>query len=263
MTDSVLGARIPLSWIICFVILSVFFFFSYHILVASYANTETSGIYEAMGTTSMVAMNAVQQQPAQQPALSQMAKKENPKGDPQANVPLTQQRLPLNMPSEFYKTYEKAQMPSIGLSQQNEPLLETTEQPAPSMNRLQKPPVPKAWPKIPAMTEEELRTPEPLQRTPPSVLYDDPEASDPLNKIAYMDAEFGSNLRHPEQMIERRVQAPGMGRVVSSGLGSEISSPGVHNADGYSPEMVQNGGRFMSNVSAWDGSTLNEAYSMI
>jgi hypothetical protein len=54
-----------------------------------------------------------------------------------------------------------------------------------------------------------------------------------------------------------------MGRVVASGIGSEVSSPGIHNADGYSPEMTQNGGHFMKNVLAWDGSTLNQGYSMI
>jgi hypothetical protein len=68
-----------------------------------------------------------------------------------------------------------------------------------------------------------------------------------------MDAEFGSNLRHPEQMMEQRPRA-GIAGIVPSGLGSEQSRPGGHNAAGYSPEMVQNAGEFMNGIAAFDGS---------
>jgi len=63
-------------------------------------------------------------------------------------------------------------------------------------------PIPNRMPSVPGQTEDDLRSPEPLQRTPPSIQYDLPEASDPLNRTVNMESEFGSNLRHPEQMIE-------------------------------------------------------------
>jgi hypothetical protein len=108
-------------------------------------------------------------------------------------------------------------------------------------------------PRVPAQTEQDLRATRQVQETPPSIQYDSPEAMDPLNRTVHMDAEFGSNLRHPEQMIERRPRA-GIAGIVQSGLGSEMSSPGGHNAIGYAPEMAQNGGEFMSGISAFDGS---------
>ena len=117
-------------------------------------------------------------------------------------------------------------------------------------------------PRVPGQTEEDLRAPEPLQETPPSVQYDIPEATDAMNKDVFMSAGFGSNLRHPEQMIESHPSA-GMGQVVQSGIGSERSSPGGNRATGYSPEMIQNAGEFMSGVNAFDMSEMGSAFSMI
>lgn len=108
-------------------------------------------------------------------------------------------------------------------------------------------------PHVPAQTEEDLRATRQVQETPPSIQYHSPEAMDPLNRTVHMDSEFGSNLRHPEQMIERRPHA-GIAGIVPSGLGSEASRPGGHNAAGYAPEMAQNGGEFMTGISAFDGS---------
>jgi hypothetical protein len=108
-------------------------------------------------------------------------------------------------------------------------------------------------PHVPAQTEQDLRATRQVQETPPSMHYDSPEAIDPLNRTVHMDAEFGSNLRHPEQMMERRPRA-GIAGMVPSGLGSEASRPGGHNAAGYAPEMAQNGGEFMNGISAFDGS---------
>ena len=124
------------------------------------------------------------------------------------------------------------------------------------------PPIPKPMPRVPAQTEEDLRAPEPLQATPPAVQYDSPEATDPMNKTAFMSAEFGSNFRHPEQMIESR---PGMtmGGDISSGVASEHSGPGGNRAVGYASEMAQNGGDFMQGISAFDGSVAGVAYSML
>jgi hypothetical protein len=108
-------------------------------------------------------------------------------------------------------------------------------------------------PRVPAQTEQDLRATRQVQETPPSIQYDSPEDMDPLNRVVHMDAEFGSNLRHPEQMIERRPRA-GIAGIVPSGLGSETSRPGGNNAAGYAPEMAQNGGEFMTGISAFDGS---------
>jgi hypothetical protein len=117
-------------------------------------------------------------------------------------------------------------------------------------------------PDVPAQTEEDLKMNEPLQRSPPATQYDPPEATDPLNRVAQGDAEFGSNLRHPEQMIERR-PAPSMRGAVESGIASHRSSPGENNAQGYSTEMVQNGGDFMGSVLAFDMSEVGSAYSLL
>ena len=122
---------------------------------------------------------------------------------------------------------------------------------------------PHAMPHVPGQTEEDLRTPEPLQRTPPTTELGPPEHADPMNRTVHMDAEFGSNFRHPEQMIEARPTAT-MQYVEPSGLGSERSSPGGNQAAMYAPEMAQNGGEFMrGGIEAWDSSEGGIAYSMI
>lgn len=127
----------------------------------------------------------------------------------------------------------------------------------------QKPqPAPKAMPKVAGQTEEDLRAPEPLQATPPTTQYDPPEATDPMNRHVHMSSEFGSNLRHPEQMIERR-PPPSMDYVVPSGLGSEQSHGGGNRQVSFAPEMAQNGGEFMAGISAFDMSESGTAYSML
>ena len=65
-------------------------------------------------------------------------------------------------------------------------------------------PIANSMPYVPGQTEEDLRAPEPLQATPSAVQYDAPEATDPMNRHVFMSSEFGSNLRHPEQMMEHR-----------------------------------------------------------
>jgi hypothetical protein len=117
-------------------------------------------------------------------------------------------------------------------------------------------------PDVPAQTKEDLKMEQPLQRSPPATQYDPPEATDPLTKVVHRDAEFGSNLRHPEQMIERRAP-PSMRGAVGSGIASQRSSPGANNAQGYETEMVQNGGDFMGEVLAFDMSEVGSAYSLL
>jgi hypothetical protein len=77
-----------------------------------------------------------------------------------------------------------------------------------------------------------------------------------------MGAEFGSNLRHPEQMIERR-PPPSMDYVVASGLGSERNHEGRNRQVSFAPEMAQNGGEFMQGISAFDTSEVGTGFSMI
>jgi len=115
-------------------------------------------------------------------------------------------------------------------------------------------------PQVPGQTAEDLKMDEPLRATPPATQYDPPDATDPLNGVAFQDAEFGSNLRHPEQMIETR---PKRLPPTAPGVAASRSSPGGNNAQGYSTEMVQNGGDFMGAILAYDGSEVGPAYSLI
>jgi hypothetical protein len=132
------------------------------------------------------------------------------------------------------------------------------EAPAPVVQRI----AVQQMPRVPGQTEADLREPEPLQRTPPTTEYDAPEHMDPLNKAVHMHAEFGSNLRHPEQMIETHPRT-GMDRVVESGLGSHNTSVGPHNAAVYQTEMAQNGAEVMDGIFAYDGTAEGSGYSLI
>jgi len=196
-----MATRIPVSWIIAFVVLAIFAFFGYHIIQAS-----SNPVKESL------VMN-------------------------QHTVPRFEQ--------EYEETFE-----------QNE----QEDSRAPTVGR--NPPIPNRMPYVAGQTEEDLRAPEPLQATPPSTHYNTPEAVDPLNRIVNTEAEFGSNLRHPEQMIEMR-PAAGMANVVPSGLGSEYSSRGGNESIQYAPEMAQNGGEFMQGISAFDTSEAGTAYSVL
>ena len=118
-------------------------------------------------------------------------------------------------------------------------------------------PAPLRMPVVPGQSEEELREHEPLQASPPATQYEAPDAVDPMNRTAYMNATFGDNLRHPEQMMEARPPI----RRMDSGLESEQSVPGPHNASEYSPEMAQNGGEFMRGISAFEND--RSGYSMV
>ena len=151
---------------------------------------------------------------------------------------------------KFMKSIEHTQ-PSAGLKHQ----LEHPPEPSPTAihEEIDSPVITHAVPTVPGQTEQDLRATRQVQETPPSTHYESPEAIDPFNRNIHMDAEFGSNLRHPEQMMERR-PAAGIAGIVPSGLGSEVSRPGGNHAAGYAPEMAQNGGEFMSGISAFDGS---------
>lgn len=156
------------------------------------------------------------------------------------------QNEPLGVPPKYLREIPKEPMPPNQYSELNKP----------------SEPITKPIPKVPAQTEEDLKEPEPLQATPPTTQYHPPEATDPMNSRIHMDAEFGSNLRHPEQMIERR-PTTGMASVIPSGLGSAESSTGGHRSQMYSPEMAQNGGEFMTGIVAFDSSENGVGYSML
>lgn len=152
-------------------------------------------------------------------------------------------------------------LPPLRQLQQEEggDMYETQEAPA-----VQHPPAAaRPMPQVAGQTEEDLRAHEPLQTAPPPTQYDAPDAVDPLNRTAFMSSEFGSNLRHPEQLFEAR---PGMtmGGAVESGVAGAYSSPGGHRAAGYSPELIQNGGMSQDGgILAFDSSMEGGAYSML
>ena len=117
-------------------------------------------------------------------------------------------------------------------------------------------------PKVPGQTEADLREHEPLQRSPPTTEYGPPEHTDPLNRHVHMSAEFGSNFRHPEQMIESH---PPMttDSITASGLGGGMTSPGPHNISAYRTEMTQNGAEVMEGIFAYDSTAEGSGYSML
>lgn len=170
------------------------------------------------------------------------------------------EKYPPYSPGDQQKLEERAAMMMKPLPQQVHAEAHDEDQHASVQEKL--PPIPNKMPEVPGQTEDDLRAPNQLQASPPAIQYDSPEATDPLNRTAHMSAEFGSNLRHPEQMMEAR---PGMtmGQVVSSGLGSEYTNPGGNRVAGYASEMAQNGGEFMAGISAFDGSESGVAFSML
>jgi hypothetical protein len=117
-------------------------------------------------------------------------------------------------------------------------------------------------PHIPGQTEEDVRATRPIMETPPDVTYDEPVATDPYEDVVHNEAEFGDNLRHPEQMME--VHPPmGTMRVPASGLGSDQSFDRVNRSVPYSPEMAQNGSDFMDGIVAFESDGAGMGYSAI
>ena len=123
-------------------------------------------------------------------------------------------------------------------------------------------PTPLPMPEVAGQTEEDLRQTSPLNDTPPAVEYADPEPEDPLEGDVYTEAEFGDNLRHPEQAMEI---APPLGsiRAVEAGVGGNQSFSGMNESVPYTPELAQNGGEFMSGIMAFDGDGGGIGYAMI
>jgi hypothetical protein len=214
--------RTLLSWALVLAIVAVIGFFGYHILNVS-------------SPTSKEPFPA--HTPAELAIKTRVAEEDTPERVMQPST----EELIRNAPAED-GSYEKG------------------EAPAPVVGR--RAPIPNGVPRVPGQTEDDLRSPEPLQASPPSVEYDTPEASDPMNRVSHMDSEFGSNFRHPEQMIEQR-PARTMGGAVGAGIAGPSSRPGGNRAVGFAPEMAQNGGEFMQGIGAFDTTEVGTGFSMI
>jgi hypothetical protein len=137
--------------------------------------------------------------------------------------------------------------------------------PQPTIAPIEPPQEEMPMPKVAGQTSEDLRASEPLQETPPTIQYDPPEATDPLNRTVHMNATFGSNLRHPEQLIEKRPRRR-MHNAVQSGIASPHTQNFGRGGIQYSEEMIQNGGLMSSGLMANDMSLDNGgrlAFSML
>lgn len=228
-----MATRIPVSWLLLLIVVAVFAFFGYHIIQASTQNEESPALNRLQMPSGLNFAN---------PTIGHV--------DNSSTLRTGQQAL--------YHNTNQAPPPEY---LRNVPSASDDSEPQHAVSQKQ-PQVALSMPHVSGQTEEDLRAPEPLQATPPSIQYDVPEATDPLNKNVYMPSEFGSNFRHPEQMMERH-PGIGMGNVVAAQIGSERSGPGGNNVAGYAPEMAQNGGEFMNGISAFDTSESGVAYSMI
>lgn len=113
-------------------------------------------------------------------------------------------------------------------------------------------------PDVVGQSEEELRSPEPLQEATSQKVEPIPEVSDPYQNNENV-ALFGSNLRHPESMIVKADNNPSsMKNAVDSGL----ASTGAKDSP-FESELAQNGGEFMSGIFAYDSVSSSEYFSEI
>jgi len=225
-----MSTRIPLSWLVLLLVVGVFAFFAYHIVQASVP--EERNVNKHMPPTLTV-----------QQSNGEAVDYTMPPSQRQQEQPQQQRPVPTYLKNPP-KSDEADDSQSYGDAVQSAE------------------PASRPMPRVVGQTDEDLRAPEPLQATPPTTQYDPPEATDPMNRHVHMGAEFGSNLRHPEQMIERRPAAT-MASVVPSGLGSDVSRTGNNRQVSFAPEMAQNGGEFMEGIAAFDGSEGGVGYAML
>jgi hypothetical protein len=75
------------------------------------------------------------------------------------------------------------------------------------------------------------------------------------------DAYAPENLRHPDGMFRPAPEMSGYDTVSNSGIASNVLNASNEAAQMFSPEFAQNGGSFMGDVMANDG-TLSSKYSM-
>jgi hypothetical protein len=106
-------------------------------------------------------------------------------------------------------------------------------------------------PEVSGQTEEELKEPEPLQRSV-SEKVDEPSNFDKFEKNENQ-ALFGSNLRHPEAMITKTDGFATLETDVAAQVASStVKKPESINDLQFNAEMAQNGGEFMKGILAFD-----------
>lgn len=128
----------------------------------------------------------------------------------------------------------KTRVPQIPVPAQN-PGHQIQGPPAPE------PPRPEEYPQVAGQSEGDLRQKEPLQRGPPA-------SQQAVTADGKGPADFGDNLRHPEQSFQ--AAGPPTLKVSDLPAGRAVEPGG----QGFSPEMAQNDGPVMGNgVFAFDG----------
>jgi hypothetical protein len=104
-------------------------------------------------------------------------------------------------------------------------------------------PRPEEYPQVAGQSEGDLRQKEPLQRPNP------PGSQQAVTADGKGPADFGENLRRPEQSFEAAGPSPTL-KVSDLPAGRAVEPGG----QGFSPEMAQNDGPVMGNgVFAFDG----------
>lgn len=116
-------------------------------------------------------------------------------------------------------------------------------------------------PEIPGQSVEEQAMPEPLQQKV-STRVEAPGANDVHDKPE-QNALFGSNLRHPEGMIQPANDEYGLESEVASGVASNTVNHEKTNEYTFSADMAQNGGEFMKGISAFDGTDTGSMFSSL
>jgi hypothetical protein len=117
-------------------------------------------------------------------------------------------------------------------------------------------------PEVSGQTEEELKEPEPLQRSV-SQKVDEPSNYDKFEKNDNQ-ALFGSNLRHPEAMITKTNGFATLETDVAAQVASStVKKPESINDLQFNAEMAQNGGEFMKGILAFDNTESGSWFSTI
>ena len=116
-------------------------------------------------------------------------------------------------------------------------------------------------PEVPGQSSEELGEKEPLQQK----VFNKAEA--PGANDIYVKPEenamFGSNLRHPEGMIQPANGITGLESEIASGVASKTVNNEQTNEYAFSADMAQNGGEFMKGISAFDGLDTGSMFSSL
>ena len=121
------------------------------------------------------------------------------------------------------------------------------EEPAPIVHEQKGTPMPS----IPGQTDEEVRTPEPIQRKVRRAPAEEPEPSE-NTALQQEEAGFTENLRHPEASFKPH-PFNNRSMPVDSGVASKVSSPGFGgDQQAFESDMAQNGGEWLKGTFAFD-----------